>query len=214
MPGVVTISATYGAGGSVIAPRLAERLAVPFVDRFISVALAHEVVTSRESLHDEERSTTPTSRLLLYLARLPSVLGTPVPDLETLDREERLRRDSDAMLENLASTTGGVVLGRAAAVVLASRPGVLHVRLDGPPDRRRSRAEAIEGIDEATARERQAETDRVRALYVRRLYGRDAADLSLYHVWLDTTVLGIDTCVETLTAVAARFWAEGLGSGG
>jgi cytidylate kinase len=208
MPGVVTISATYGAAGSVVAPRLAERLGVPFVDRFVSVALAHEVATTGEGLHETERSATPTSKLLLYLARLPSVLGTPVPDLDTLDREEKLRRESDEMLEKLESTTGAVVLGRAAAVVLANRPAVLHVRLDGPADRRRGRAMAIEGIDEATARERQAETDRARDLYIRRLYGREAADQSLYQLWLDSTLLSVDTCVDLLAAAATGLWAE------
>jgi cytidylate kinase len=208
MPGVVTISAAYGASGSLIGPGLADRLGLPFVDRFVSVALAHEVATSGEGLHETERSATPTSKLLLYLARLPSVLGTPVPDLETLDREEKLRRESDEMLEKLESTTGAVVLGRAAAVVLADRPTILHVRLDGPPDRRRARAMAIEGINEATARQRQAETDRARDLYVRRLYGRDAADLSLYHLWIDSTLLRVDACVDLLAAAATGLWAK------
>jgi cytidylate kinase len=211
MPGVVTISATYGAAGSVIAPRLAERLALRFFDRFISVDVAHQVAASGEGLNEEERTRTPTSRLLLYLARLPSVLGTPIPDLEDPDREERLRRDTEATLDKLASTTGGVVLGRAAAVVLAGRPNALHVRLDGPPERRLLRAASIEGIDQATARQRQAETDRARALYVRRLYGRDSADLSLYHVVLDTTALSVDVSVETLATAATAFWQEGSG---
>jgi cytidylate kinase len=211
MPGVVTISATYGAAGSLIAPRLADRLGVPFVDRFVSVALAHEVATSGEGLHDTERSAAPTSKLLLYLARLPSVLGTPVPDLETLDREEKLRRESDEMLNKLESTTGAVVLGRAAAVVLADRPAVLHVRLDGPAERRRARAMAIEGIEEATARDRQGETDRARDLYVRRLYGRDAADVTLYHLLIDSTLLSVATCVDIVAAAATRLWAEAMG---
>src|SRR3712207_7987721 len=32
--------------------------------------------------------------------------------------------------------SGGVVLGRGGAMVLRERPDVLHVRLDGPPERR------------------------------------------------------------------------------
>ncbi|HEY0540394.1 MAG TPA: cytidylate kinase family protein, partial [Actinoallomurus sp.] len=35
MAGVVTVSATFGAGGSVIGPAVAERLGKPFVDRAI-----------------------------------------------------------------------------------------------------------------------------------------------------------------------------------
>jgi hypothetical protein len=45
------------------------------------------------------------------------------------------------------------------------------------------------------------------------LYGRDAADPSLYHLTLDSTLLSIDTCVETLAAAAAAFWTETSGSG-
>ena len=37
---VITVSATYGAGGSVIAPRLASQLGLPFVDRLISADLS------------------------------------------------------------------------------------------------------------------------------------------------------------------------------
>ncbi len=49
---LVTVSATYGTGGSVIAPRLAEALELPFIDRFISADLpdmAH-AVRSEEGL--------------------------------------------------------------------------------------------------------------------------------------------------------------------
>ena len=69
---------------------------------------------------------------------------------------------------------GAVILGRAGAVVLADHPR----RLSRPPRRAPSsagsrRAMAIEGTDEYTARSRLEETDRARAAYVERLYGRD-----------------------------------------
>ena len=41
--GTVTVAATYGAGGSVIAPAVARRLELPFIDRAIPVALAEEL---------------------------------------------------------------------------------------------------------------------------------------------------------------------------
>src|SRR5258708_120556 len=40
---IVTIAATYGAGGSVVAPAVAERLSLPFVERAIPPALAREL---------------------------------------------------------------------------------------------------------------------------------------------------------------------------
>ena len=55
---VVTVSATYGSGGSIIAPRLAEYLAVPFIDRVISVDLSQAAaseVRSEEGLGEGKR---------------------------------------------------------------------------------------------------------------------------------------------------------------
>ena len=51
-----------------------------------------------------------------------------------------------------------------------------------------------------------AETDRARARYVQRLYGRTPDDPSLYHLVMDSTVLASEDCVEILAAAAESFW--------
>ncbi len=102
-----------------------------------------------------------------------------------------------------------MILGRAAAVVLAGDPRAFHVRLDGPEHRRITRAMAIEGIDEATARARLHETDRARARYVDQLYRSDPADARLYHLLLDATALDTDDGVEVLATAAEAFWRQG-----
>jgi cytidylate kinase len=67
---------------------------------------------------------------------------------------------------------------------------------------------ALEGIDEATARNRMAETDRARAKYFGRLYGLDAADPELYHLVVDATVLPVEACVRLIVDAAGAFWAR------
>ena len=52
---VLTVSATYGAGGSVIAPRIAELLGVPFFDRLIHGEETRSVDKIVERLTSEER---------------------------------------------------------------------------------------------------------------------------------------------------------------
>ena len=52
---MVTLSATYGSGGSVVAPKLAERLGLPFADRLIPARGSTDLPTAEESLTDEER---------------------------------------------------------------------------------------------------------------------------------------------------------------
>ena len=78
-----------------------------------------------------------------------------------------------------------------------------HVRLDGPAERRVVQGAAIEGISEARARERLRAADKARTAYVRRLYRRDPADASLYHLMIDSTAMPLDMVIE-LIATAAR----------
>jgi len=206
---VVTVSATYGTGGSAIAPRLAEALDVPFLDRFLSADLTQQAaaeVRSQEGLVDGEQSVTPAGRFLSYFARAAAV-GTIVAPDARIEDDQTIR---DQVSKGLAAVSGGepaLVLGRAAAVVLASRPRALHVRLDAPLERRLAFAAQFESLDRESAKRRQAEADRVRTLFVKRLYRVDPADPTLYHLLLDSTVLGIERSVEVL-AVAARAFFE------
>ena len=138
-PGVrlVTISASYGAGGSVIAPLLAERLGLPFADRLLAVSgtsgnPADDLVSERQL------DKAPRSAFLESLSLLTTDWGVPAQrDPDQLPGH--VQAQVEASLRNLVETTGGVVLGRAAAVPLAGHPRVFHVRLDGPVDRRARR---------------------------------------------------------------------------
>jgi len=68
---VVTISATYGAGGALVGPEVAERLGVPFVDRAIPVAVADEMgITVDDALSRDEQCGGWLSRLLTATAPL------------------------------------------------------------------------------------------------------------------------------------------------
>src|SRR5580658_6147289 len=62
---LVTVSASYGAGGSVVAPALAERLGLPFLQR-VTTSEGHpaEPGPCDEQLTEEEIKATPVHRLL------------------------------------------------------------------------------------------------------------------------------------------------------
>jgi cytidylate kinase len=200
---VVTISATYGAGGSVVAPKLADRLGVPFADRLIP---ARGPLEPGEQLSEQEREEVRRRGFFSRLAHLTGGLGLPVPDAG--DLRDPVRRQVEANLTELATGEGAVILGRGAAIVLAGDPAAFHVRLDGPPDRRCARAMTIEGVDAATARARLEETDRARARYLARLYERDPADASLYHLVIDSTVIASAVCVDLIETAATAFWSR------
>ena len=134
--------------------------------------------------------------------------GMNLPTPDATDLRDQLRDRVAASLEVLVDQGGAVLLGRAGAVVLADHPGVFHVRLDGPEPRRIERARAIDGVDAATALDRLHETDSARSRYVQRLYGRDPADASLYHLLIDATVLPVDDVVQVVASAAEAFWRQ------
>ncbi|MDA8045585.1 MAG: cytidylate kinase-like family protein [Actinomycetota bacterium] len=204
---VITVSATYGAGGSIIAPRLASEMGLPFVDRLISAdAATHpEAPSSQEGLVKGEQESTPTGRFLSYFARaatVGAVIG-PEPDLQD---DDDIRARTEAALRPVAAGDPAVVLGRAAAIVLAGRPRAFHVRLDGPLDRRIAWAAPHEQLDLEAAKRRQAETDRARTSFVKRLYRKDPADPSLYQLIIDPTAIGVDAAVEVIELAARAFF--------
>jgi cytidylate kinase len=184
---VVTVAAEHGAGGDLVAARVAQALGVPFLDR----ALPASVVGAEEA---------EQSGLIARLARTSTMLATE--PVERIDSDEgRIRSELAEFLAG-ASTTGGVVLGRGGAVVLADAPTALHVLLAGHREGRVARVAKRDGVDRVEADSRVRAHDRARKEYLRRFFDADAEDRTLYHLVLDTIALGIDASVEIVLAAS------------
>ncbi len=197
---LITISASYGAGGSVVAPALAERMGVPFVDRVTGPAVQGLTPGHGERLCAEEAGSIPVHRLLASLTHaMPAGPTVSPPSYRLCDDE--IRQASEAEVLALASAGRGVVLGRAAAVVLGRHCG-FHVRLDGKPPLRLAQGAMIEAVSVDEARARMNAADKARTSYVRRLYSVDPADISLYHLVIDSTVVPLSTVVDIVLLAA------------
>jgi len=207
---LITVSATYGSGGSVVAPALAQRLGLPFLQRVTTtegeVALA--AAPCHERLVAEEAKTTPVHRLLASFTHSMPVGPTQSP-LSVHHLDEDLRCSAEDGIHGLVADGGGVILGRAAAVVLG-RDGGFHVRLDGPSDRRIIQGATVEGISQEQASARMQAADKARAAYVRRLYRVDPADASLYHMVIDSTAIPLDTVIELILTAARSHRGESI----
>jgi cytidylate kinase-like protein len=200
---VVTLSASYGAGGSQVGPRLADRLGVAFIDRVIPTTVAERLaVPLDDALAHDDAVRGALERMLMRFAPAAQAFSGAGSPTEMLDERSFLRATEDVIRER-CSEASGVILGRAGAVVLRDRPGALHVRLDGPLERRLAQAMNLEGIDRESAERRRRETDRAREAYVQQFYGVDARDPALYHLVIDSTALALDACVELIALAAA-----------
>src|ERR1700690_1128541 len=173
MPGV-TISAGYGAGGSVIAPEVARQLGLPLLDRAISSHVAAQLQVSVPEAEGAVIKRSGASRFLAVLAPLAGgVLGAgtdcaPPEAVPPPDDAAFFREQAEAIMRS-ALVTGAVILGRAGGAAFRAEPGGPRVRLSRPP-------------------------------YVRRLYGFDIDDPALYHLHIDSTAVPIDATVGLIVA--------------
>lgn len=213
-PPVVTISASYGAGGSVIAPAVAKRLGVTFADRAIPVAVAEAMsVPLRDALARDEQCPSLLQRVLAAMASsgMEEIGVAPLP--ESRNPVHAHEAETRKAIREL-SAAGAVILGRGGAMVLAEHPAALHVRLDGPEEERLARAMEAEGLDQSTARERLATSDRARTAYVRHFHRADPADPRHYHLVIRSTALSIGACTDLIVAAATSRSARVQGASG
>jgi cytidylate kinase len=191
---VVTLSALYGAGGSLVAPGLARALGVPLLGR------------PEEPESDIASEGRPTGGSLLSRAASIAVSwGTPAGlTADELLPDEARRRELETEVRAFAEQGRGVILGRGAAALLHGRPGVLHALLEGPVEARIEQAMILERIDRAAAERRLHNTDRFRRAYLEGLYGVDPDAPGTFHVILDSTALDLAVCVEILADIARR----------
>lgn len=212
--GTVTIAATFGAGGSVVAPAVAERLGLPLIDRAIPVRLAEKLdhPLMRALANDERAHGSPVRRLLdRAVAHSGLFVGVPTP-LDHLGADRDVAATEEA-LRRIASSEGAVILGRAAVFVLKDRRDTLQVRLDGPVEARRRQAMAHDGLDYETACRHQEQTDRARAAYVAHFHPDEGAweDPRHYDLMLDSTRISLDACSGIIVAAARDLFATAAG---
>ncbi|HVU74481.1 MAG TPA: cytidylate kinase-like family protein [Mycobacteriales bacterium] len=207
MPGV-TISSPFGAGGGVVAPKVAEKLGLPFLDRAISGIVAEKLRLSYEEAVKGGETPSRMDRVLrLFAPLLPEVTGDPTGG-EMLTRESVRAGADEVMRTAMRDGQGAVILGRAGAVALADEPGVLHVRLHGDVIERIKQGAALGGYAYSEASRHQGEIDRARAAYVQRLYNRDPDDESLYDIQIDSTKVSLEVCVDMIVIAYQAFRAR------
>jgi cytidylate kinase len=211
MPGV-TISAGYGAGGSIIAPEVARQLGVPLLDRAISSHVAAQLQVSVQEAEGAMIRRPLVDRFFSVLSPLAGGVlgagtdGTPHDVVPPPNEAAFFREQAEAIMRE-ALASGAVILGRAGGAAFSKEQGVLRVRLFGSTQARIEQAARIENVDLLTARQRQPQVDRARAQYVRRLYCVSIDDPELYQLQIDSTALPLRACAD-LIAAAYRSYVQ------
>ena len=121
--GVVTISASYGAGGDLVGPAVAARLDLVFHDRAIPAQVAGRLgVPLAEAEANDENVARGLWRIVASLGTMPDPMGGVVPVTEQLDERtfrlqtERVVRQGDTLASIAYQEYGDSTLWRAIAL--------------------------------------------------------------------------------------------------
>lgn len=193
-PVIVTLFETYGCGGAQVAQRVADHLGVPFLNQAFSSedleAREAEAAASEEGFFDR----------FSHLFRGAAAMVEDDPGLPQAQRDLAASADTNTAQVRELAGSGGVVLGRTAAHILADRPSALHVRLDGPVADRIAAAAEEAGIDPARAARRQKSEDRRRVEMAQEFYAFDAGDPVNYDLTLNATRLGVEATAHIIVS--------------
>lgn len=199
---VITVSRMYGSSGSEVAERVAKELGWPFFDNDLIDAVAQRAgLTHEEVAAREERVPSIVERLATALA-----LGTPEllppPDVDTT--EEHLVTVTSRVIEEAVQAGPAVFVGRGAQSLLANREDALHVFCYAPRSALRRWVMQTFEVSADEADRRVAEMNKHREQYVKRHWQRNWLAPENYHLWLNTSWLGLDEAAHIIVETARR----------
>ena len=199
---LITISRQFGAGGSIVAKKVADALGWSVVDNELVDEVARRIGKPAEEVAQlEERAPSFGERLARALAASPDTPLVIPGAIENLD-EPSLVRITENVVAELARQDRVVLVGRAAVAVLARDPSALHTRVVAPKAFRIREIMARLGTDEKDAEKAINDIDARRARYHKEYYQRDWSDPANYHMVLNTDFLGFAGASELIVARA------------
>jgi len=206
---IITITRQYGAGGSIVARLVAERLGWTVIDNeFVGEVAQRAGLPPEEIAAREERAPSLLERLAAALALSSPEMFAPAAAAENAEAgEDRLIRITERVIAEAAAHGRAVLVGRGAAACLGAADGsdgTLHVYLVAPLADRVKTAMARLSVDEAEAARTVEEIDASRERYLERYYRRRRDDSTNYHVVVNTAWLGYDGAADTIVELARR----------
>ena len=194
-----TISAQAGTDGRAIATELAQRAAVPLLDRKALAPYAHDLEPEISDVDElEERL---GGRLQAFALSVALAGGAT-----EATRELQLRRALPALGRAVlaeAAREPAVIFVPAAFAVLRDHPAAVHVRLRAPLERRVEAYRRQELVDRRCAQKAVRHDDDHQRAWVKMLYHADVDDPALFSLVVDVSRFPPDRVVDVLLAAAA-----------
>ncbi len=193
---IISVEREYGCGAAHISATIAHRLGWKLWDQEITEEIARRLKCKKEMVQErEERCDSMFYRLVKAFMRGSFEARIDTENLELLDAEH-LALLFGKVVNDIADRGNCVIVGRGANWFLRDRPDAFHVFLYAPYDEKLRRVRA-QGESERDAVQLLESVDRERAAFIRKYYGKDWPDRSLYNLMVNTRV-GDEAAIETI----------------
>jgi cytidylate kinase len=162
---VITVEREFGAGGGVIAEKIANRLGWKLWDHALTEEIARRLGCGCDSVEEHEEKRDPAHYRLFKAFMRGSFEGSlNAPRIRMVDTE-CVREVARKLLPEIAEAGNCVIVGRGSAFYLGSRNDAFHVFVYAPFEERVRRLGAT-GESEEKARELAETVDRDRAEFI------------------------------------------------
>ncbi len=192
-PTIITISRQHGSGGREVGRELSERLGIPFYDHELTEMAAESCPIDKSFF---ENADTKGAGGFWY------ELGENVNLDLSLSDKAFLHQSS--VIRELAKKGGCIIVGRCADYVLKDYANVLKVFVYADLESRKERIEHIYKEADEKSLSKIEKIDKKRASYYKFYTGQNFGEAKNYDICLNSSLLGIERCVEIVQAVYAR----------
>lgn len=207
---LITVTRQLGSNGDQVALALAQEFGVPLIEHQIVEAAASAAGVSPDSLDEVEKAPTFIERMLEYLGQHAGGFD-PMTDftMEASAGGTGLTSDSyrhlvEQVLHRTAESSGAIIVGHGASVVLRDVPDVFRVLICAPVRIRAQRLQEFEHLSFEVAEARIRDDDKRRGEFFQLYYKVVWTNPAVYDLSINTARFDVPTVVEMIKAGQAH----------
>ena len=189
MKRIITISREFGSGGRTIGKGVAEKLGIPCYDHEVIEQLVERSGFAADYVKSQSEYA-PNGSLFVNALNAGNFHG--------LSNQDKLWTMQRQIIEELGEKENCVIVGRCADYILRDRADCLKVFIHRDFQSRAERIVQVYGETEVPTEKRLKEKDKRRAAYYQFYTDQKWADLTNYHIVLDSGVIGIEKCIDII----------------
>ena len=197
MKKIITISREFGSGGRTIGKLVAEKLGYRFYDGELIDEVVKSSGLSREIVEKYDEYATHKNSFLYAIA-----VNSGGDNYNGLSVANRVQIAQAAVIKQLAEEGNCVIIGHGADYILRDREDCLNVFIRADMAFKAKRVIENYGETNVKIEERLRDKDTRRRVFYRSFTMRDWGVCENYHMMLDSSVVGLESCADIISRVA------------